>query len=298
LIAFLIDDTRPVFTRRSYHRTPGERLKGVGGESTVVMSLPTGSHLSGFLDGDPDDSLSLAVVGDRRPQPTDRMLRSLFERQPIEFVTATDEAEAHHDADASAEYDRVLLLRDGEVVARSPLDALERTILHVNSDLYITGAVGIEEIDLPDVIGALTDTTFHVRGFPESNSEKLPLILISRYIERLSADHGGTHRASFQRLSRIRDERGTENVYRTLGTGAADVHVYGVPDWLPPRGSRLKIHAGYAVDHEHTWFVLHRSEARTAALVAIEVDPNEWLGAWTFDRGRVTAIEAEIKEYL
>lgn len=55
----------------------------------------------------------------------------------------------------------------------------------------------MEEIELPEVIRTLTDTTFHVRGFPESNSEKLPLILISRHIERLSYEYGGTHRASF-----------------------------------------------------------------------------------------------------
>jgi len=272
------------------------------------MSLPADSHFIDFVDIDPAKSLSLAVVGNARPKPTERMVRSLFERQPVEVVTEVDPLDrsgelAGGDSDLfgseeSPECDRVVLFEDGEIVAESPLSELEATILHVNSDLYITGAVDVDQIELPDVIHGLADTTFHVRGFPESNSEKLPLILISRYVERLSHDHGGTHRASFQRLSRIHDERGTANVYRRLGDSAADVHVYGVPDWVPPREAGLKLHGGYEVDYERTWFVVHRSEAEAAALVAIEVGTNEWLGEWTFDRDRVEAVETVIKENL
>ncbi|WP_256402759.1 DICT sensory domain-containing protein [Halorubrum salinum] len=270
------------------------------------MSLPADSHFVDFVDIDPSKSLSLAVVGNTRPKPTERMVRSLFERQPVEVVTGegdgvgelTDGDLELSGSPESAECDRVVLFDDGEIVAESPLSELEATILHVNSDLYITGAVDVDQIELPDVIRGLADTTFHVRGFPESNSEKLPLILISRHVERLSHEHGGTHRASFQRLSRIHDERGTANVYRKLGESAADIHVYGVPDWVPPREAGLKLHGGYEVDYERTWFVVHRSEAEAAALVAIEVGTNEWLGEWTFDRDRVEAVETAIKENL
>ncbi|WP_049982877.1 hypothetical protein [Halorubrum sp. BV1] len=272
------------------------------------MSLPADSHFVDFVNTDPTKSFSLAVIGNTRPKPTERMVRSLFERQPVTVVTdpvQTDDGGelTGDDADLfgsqeSPECDRVVLFKDGEIVAESPLSRLESTILHVNSDLYITGAVDIDQIELPDVIRRLADTTFHVRGFPESNSEKLPLILISRYVERLSHEYGGTHRASFQRLSRIHDERGTANVYRKLGESTADIHVYGVPDWVPPREAGLKLHGGYEVDYERTWFVVHRSEAEAAALVAIEVGTNEWLGEWTFDRDRVEAIETVIKENL
>lgn len=68
---------------------------------------------------------------------------------------------------------------------------------------------------------------------------------------------------------------------------------------MPPRESGLKLHGGYAVDYERTWFVVHRLEATAAAaLVAIEVGPNGWLGEWTFGRERVAAVETEVKENL
>jgi hypothetical protein len=52
-----------------------------------------------------------------------------------------------------------------------------------------------------------------VWGSPASNSEKLPLIVISRYIEQLAWQHEtGRLRSSFQRLSRLDDERGTRRV--------------------------------------------------------------------------------------
>lgn len=255
-------------------------------------SPPEDCHLTQHLSPEPRDKLSMAVVGDERSGPFEGMLEDLFDRQPVD-VKRDD-----YDNLGNCEEPTVLLLDDDEVIATSPLQALSETILTVNSDLYITGTVELDEIELPDVIAELAGRTFHVRGYPESHHEKLPLILISRYVERLSYAHGGTHRASFQRLSRITDERGTKNVYRKLGEAAANTHVYGVPDWLPPRAFDLTIHGGYGGDFDSTWFVLHRSETEAAALLAIEVGVNEWIGEWTFDRDRVQALEATIKEHL
>jgi riboflavin biosynthesis pyrimidine reductase len=52
---------------------------------------------------------------------------------------------------------------------------------------------------MPDVLDGLTETPFTLRGYPESNSEKLLLILVSRQIERLAWEGGsGTLRSSFQ----------------------------------------------------------------------------------------------------
>lgn len=248
----------------------------------------TAGSLDSFLDHDADE-WSLAVVNRTRPQPIQSLLEGLFADQPV-----TVEERTLPDTDD----DLVLLLRDGEVVASSPLKALEDTILLVNSDLYVTGTKSLGEIDPPDVITELEDTTFHLRGYPESNTEKLPLIIISRYIEQLAWEHGeGTLRASFQHLSRIRDERGTRNVYERLAGSDVDVHVYGLPDWLPPSTFQGTIHAGYQGEFKQAWFVVHWTpddDGEVAALVALQRDTNEWDGFWTFDEGTVS----EINRYL
>jgi DICT domain-containing protein len=109
--------------------------------------------------------------------------------------------------------------------------------------------------------------------------------MISRYIEQLAWQHEtGRLRSSFQRLSRLDDERGTRRVYRTLGETDVDVHVYGVPDWLPPE----------------TFVVFHAEDAaaRTAALVAEKVSDNEWEALWTFDDDWVRAVNRYIERAL
>lgn len=246
-------------------------------------------HLTKYVETEDRPTHEMAVVNLSHPDPVDRMVENLFDRQPVELVDV-DESEFDDDT--------VILLEDGEVIASSPLKTLLDSILMVNSDVYKTGTVGLEEIEIPEVIAELSETTFHVRGYPESDQEKMPLILISRYIERLSYFNGGTHRASFQNLSRINDEKGTERVYRKIGERCPNVHVYGVPDSLPPRELGVKIHSGYGGDFDSSWFVLHNSEEESAVLVAVEVGANEWKGYWTFEDGAVSDVEETIKEYL
>ena len=256
---------------------------------STAPCVPSESILSQHLRDDPAEEYSLGVVNTDRPPAVRELMETLFDRQPVDVVGPDLDGDARN---------LVVLLQGSDVVATSPLQALESTILLVNSDLYVTGTVELDDIDLPDVIAALAETPFHLRGYPESNTEKLPLILISRYIEQLSSQHGGTHRASFQRLSRIRGERGTQNVYRTLGGSEADTHVYGVPDWVPPREYGVKVHGGYGCDYQQSWFVVHHSDQMAAALLAIETSPNEWIGEWTFDAGRVSTIEQHIQRHL
>jgi hypothetical protein len=236
---------------------------------------------------DDTPEVAIAVVDGSHPEPLNSMVRKLFENQPVEVT----------DGGVEFDDDSLVLLRDGEVVAASPIEALSETVLLVNSDLYTTGAVGLEETRLPDVIAELSGTAFDVRGYPESSYEKVPLILISRHIELLSYRNGGTHRASFQMLSRIDRESGTMEVYDRLGSSEADTHVYGVPDRIPPQELGLKIHAGYGTDYTSTWFVVHNSDGESAALVAIETAPNEWRGRWTFDSEEVDEIEEKIIEH-
>ncbi|MFB6281959.1 MAG: DICT sensory domain-containing protein [Haloferacaceae archaeon] len=248
---------------------------------------------------------SLALVNRTKPRPVGRMLEELFDDQPIGVreVSLPDE-----------EDDAVYLLDDGEVVAASGLSAFEESILLVNSDIYVTGARGLEEADLPAAIEGLDGCRFTLRGYPESDREKLLLIAVSRHIERLALDGGGRLRASFQRLSRIRDERGTRRVYDRLGGTGTDVHVYGVPDWTPPPEMGVTMHGGWSDDFRDAWFVVRvpegaadgavepdrdaDAEGRYAALVAVEDEPRTWEGFWTFDPGCVAEIDAYVAREL
>jgi hypothetical protein len=124
--------------------------------------------LATFIKRGETRDLSLAVVNRTRPRPIQTMLEETFG----EGMVGVEELDVE-----DAEENVVLLLEDDEVVATSPLRALEDEILMVNSDLYITGTKALGDVDLPAVIENLVGTPFRVRGDPVSNSEKLPLIV-------------------------------------------------------------------------------------------------------------------------
>ncbi|MFB6221485.1 MAG: DICT sensory domain-containing protein, partial [Halolamina sp.] len=238
---------------------------------------------------------ALVLVNRNQPEQLRSMLEGAFERQPVQVTETT-----------AAEYpeNTVLLLDgEGEVLAESPLDVVSESLLFTNSDAYITGSTSLEETDLPDVISGLEDVTFHLRGYPQSDKEKLLLIAVSRHIERIAWNRdGGTLRSSFQRLSRIRDEVGTERVYRRLGESGVDVHVYGVDDGGTPEGLGLTIHAGDIEDYRDSWFVVHRppnpEHEDAIALLAIQDENGVWDGFFTRNTEEVLAIDDHIKAAL
>ena len=242
----------------------------MGPHTTVVT-------FADFLDRVPGSQRELVVVNRNAPAPLVTMLESVFSDQP---VGVTEEEIAAYDDDT------VLLFEEGEVVAESPLSALNDSILMVNSDLYTTGTVGLDGLTVPDVVEGLRDTVFTLRGYAESSTGKLLLILISRHIERLACEHGGRLRASFQRLSRIDDEVGTRAVYERTARTEADVHVYGIPDWTPSPELKLTMHGSYDADLRRTWFVLFDppdggAPAPPTALLAIETESRVWDAFWT-----------------
>jgi len=249
--------------------------------------------LDKFLDALDGSSRRLVVANRTEPEPFQRMLESLFEKQAVEVGDASVEA---HDEDT------VLLIEDDTVVATSPLSALQDAILLVNSDLYKTGTRGLDATEVPDVISELTDIQFSLQGYPASNKEKLLLILISRHIERLAYEHGsGTLRSSFQQLSRIEDERGTREAYEQVAETDVDVHIYGQPDWTPDREFDVTMHGGYKWDFQYSWFVLFEppaDDAEGAALLAIEAEPGEWEGFWTYDRSVIDDLATYIRQEL
>ena len=210
----------------------------------------------------------------------------------------------------------VLLMEGDEVVAGSTLDELGDAVLFVNSDLYVTGSRSLGDIDLPSVISGLDDATFTLRGYPESNRQKLLLITISRFIERAAWTAGdGTLRSSFQRLSRIDDEIGTREVYERISRTGIDTHLYGVPDELPTDLDAV-IHAGSDPDFTDSWFVVYRPPegphpAETdpnsdlvrgieggVGLLAVETEPRVWRGLWTFDSDRLSRVNRYIERKL
>ena len=245
--------------------------------------------LADFIDREDSEEWSVVIVNQTGPDAIVRMFEKLFAGLDIDVreIASTD-----------ADDDLVVLFRDGELVATSPFGPIMDTLLFVNSDLYTTGAAAIQDLDPPDVIMELAETVFTLQGYPESNVEKLVLILVSRYIEHRAWTQGaGTLRTSFQRLSRLNDERGTKDVYDRLGDmSVLDVHVYGIPDWNPPTSMGVSVHGIPDEEISQYWFVVYdNGESGSAALLAIKTDPNVWKGFWTFDPDEIGAIDQYIE---
>ena len=247
--------------------------------------------LESFIPDPGESTVSLVVAQDAQPDALQRMFEDLFADQSVGVEAVS----------VAGDGGQVVLVRDGETVATSPLRELQDAVLLVNSDLYSTGTVGIDDLTVPDVLAELTDVPFTLRGYPESDKEKLLLVVISRYVEQRAWRAGtGVHRASFQRLSRIDDERGTRRVYEQLAETDLDVHVYGVPDWDSTDSLGVTAHGGHSPDYRHSWFVVHRpdGDGEPVALVAYEVDSGRWRGVWTRDAERVAAIDDYIAAEL
>jgi hypothetical protein len=231
---------------------------------------------------------TLLLVNREAPDPVRNMVADVFASQPVEVAETSL---------ADVEEDTVFLIEDGKVVARSPLAALRDHLLLVNSDLFMSGRGEIESVSVPAVIEGLAGTRFSLWGYPESDSEKLLLILLSRFIERTAWEAGtGRLRVALQQLSRLRDESGTMTVYEHLAETDVDVHLYGVPDWLPPRELETIVHAGTDRRFTDSWFVLYEGPepADSVGLLAVETEPRKWDGFFTHDGDRVEEIVATV----
>ncbi|WP_017342447.1 DICT sensory domain-containing protein [Halorubrum sp. T3] len=251
--------------------------------------------LRSFFDELEASDRHLVLLNRSSPDPVRNLLDSLLDGQPV----SVSEAEA----DTAADDDVVALVEDGSVVARSTLDELLESVLLINSDLYKSGAIDLDEVALPAVFEGLDEVPFRVRGYPASNKEKLLLIVVSRVIERIAAEHGaGTLRASFQRLSRIDDERGTRDVYERVAGSGVDVHVYGVGEADSLSGLPITVHTGTSYPYQRSWFVVFTppegGDGDHVALLALEDEPNVWDGFWTFRPELVTRIERYIAEHV
>lgn len=235
------------------------------------------SDLISLVDG-PGERPQLCVVNRTEPDAVKRLFDQVFDGQ-----ISISERKIPEEVD-----DRVLLLRDGEVVATSSLESVMNSILLVNSDVFRTGLSGFDGHRLPDVLANLEDVSLTLRGFPVSNKEKLLFVAISREIEARAFDeNGGRLDAGFQNLLRIDDEFGTQRVYERLAESNVETHVYGIPggDWVNEQPDELSVHIADTDEYRRAWFVVHSSEdGRTrSAFLAWEIDTNMWRGGWTYD---------------
>ncbi|RDZ63798.1 histidine kinase [Haloferax sp. Atlit-12N] len=280
--------------------------------------------LDSFLGAIDAASRSLSVVNRSAPDPVQRMLETTFADQPVDVDELSNDTRG----------DDVVVLTEQtpegrEVVATSPLEVVMNTVLLVNSDLYKTGQANLAAFELPSVLTRLDDVPFSLRGYPESDKEKLLLVAISRYIERHAWRAGdGRLRSSFQRLSRIKDERGTRAVYQKVASTDVQTHVYGIPDWTPSSNSDLLTHGGYTEDFYDSWFVVYTppeggpvgavesdggtdegtpsderaidgvSPGQPVALLALETEPKRWEGYWTFRPSLVADIDRYISRNM
>ncbi|CCQ35646.1 DICT domain protein [Natronomonas moolapensis 8.8.11] len=256
------------------------------------------ASLSGFVDAAEGSERTLLLVNRTEPRPLVEMLAEAFDDQSV-----TVEERQIPDGPE----DLVCLVADGAVVATTPLSTLEEAFLLVNVDRYRTSTRQSERGTFPEVLTGLHDVEFVVSGFPAEAKEKLLLVVISRFIEHraLTAGSGELH-STFQRLSRLDDEYGTQRMYRWLGEGDVDTHVYGIdddPDVVDDLG--VTTHAGTTDEYRRSWVVVFTPDGNAAldsisavtrddtggvGLVAVEVGPNVWRSVWTYDAARVERI--------
>lgn len=251
-----------------------------------------------LIEGFEGERRTLTVVDRQAPDVVQGMLDDLFDEQPVDVLEDGGEDEVPSDT--------VVVSRpDGSTVSSS-VESIQNAILFVNSDTYITGSRELDAVDTPEAILGLADTVFTVRGYPDTRKQKFLLIELSRYIEARAWTHGvGELHSSFQYLSRLRDEQGTQEVYRSLGSTDVDVNLYGVADASVPADIDATVHAETGdEDLRRAWFVVYRhptDPAQSAALVCYRLPAEEgrigpWKGFWTFDPDRVDETRSYVVE--
>lgn len=267
----------------------------------MTSGLP--DSLSDFIDEVDPTEKTLLLLNRTEPEPLVNLLNRAFETQSVRI-------EERHIPEGDS--DQVCLVEDGRVTATTPFADLSETFLLINADRYRTSTGRPETGTFPAVLTGLDDVEFTVRGFPESNKEKLLLIVISRFIEDRALSCGsGELYSTFQRLSRLDDEYGTRKMYKWLGESDVETNVYGVrDDPTAVDDLNVTVHAGTTHEYRRSWVVLFMPDGDTSstdtsdrpaptacspvALVALETGKNVWRSMWTYDPQRVERIRQYI----
>ncbi|MFC4407680.1 DICT sensory domain-containing protein [Haloarchaeobius iranensis] len=249
-----------------------------------------------LIDRVEEDSRTLTVVDRQTSDVVQGMLDDLFDEQPVTIV--------EEGSDGAVPSDTVVVSRTDGTTFSSSLESLQNAILFVNSDTYISGARDLDAVDTPEAILGLADTVFTVEGYPDTRKQKFLLIELSRYIEARAWEHGvGEIHSSFQYLSRLRDERGTQEVYRSLGETGVDVNIYGIADAPVPGDIDATSYTDAPVEElRRAWFVVYvhpTDPTESAALVCHQLPGEDgrlgpWKGFWTFDPDRIADVQAYV----
>jgi len=218
-----------------------------------------------------------------------KMIEKMFSNQNIEVNKSND-----------TEND-IIVKQNNKIIDKSPIEEIQNSILLTNSDQYKTQKNQMDKLIFPKAILALQNETFVLKGYPKAYNEKLILISISRFIEKLSYEYGGIHHSTFQKISRINDERGTKEIYELLSKKTDELHIYGQPDAeIDINSKNTTLHLGSTKIYKKLWIVIHLSDNNAAALAALEKDNkyNEWNAIWTFDREKVVNLENKMSDYF
>jgi hypothetical protein len=180
---------------------------------------------------------------------------------------------------------------DRDAIAISTIDELDGDYVLVDSGFEIVGTLPREELDVPDFVVRIDETTF---GVAEGNK---PLLNeMSRHIERLALRRGsGQLLTGVQEISRLQGEPGTDRIYQKLAESDIDTHVFGFAD-----GDAIdhepNVHLSDAAEIADSWFVVFRDDDAGAALVATQTGPNTYRGFWTFENDLVESVATYIEE--
>lgn len=247
--------------------------------------------LRSFVDDCESPDATLTVHNPDSESPLYRLLAGLFEEQAVTV--------RQRQGERAVPADTVVVERGDDPVAVSPLQAVQDTVLLVNSDLYTTGTRGLDDVITPDVLTQLDEIPFEATGTGRSSKSKLLLIELSRYVEARAWNGDGTLHAGFQQLSRLDDERGTRRVYERLGDDpTVEPHVYGVPDSRPSVPG-VAVHGDRSAELRRSWFVVYDPPDRredAAALVVYRTDAGTWEGFWSYDAETVRAVSDYLAE--
>ena len=140
---------------------------------------------------------TVAVVDREAERPVYRLLVDLFDTDAV--------AVRDVEADSGPHPTNTTVLRKADThddIAVSSLDAVRDELFLVNSDIYVTGARDLCDVDLPEVVAGLDGVPFRVSDRARQPKGKLVLIEMSRAIEAMAwRDGTGRLDAGFQHLS-------------------------------------------------------------------------------------------------
>lgn len=232
-----------------------EQVRTTGGE-TVPAAFTAPESLGVLIDAMATAGYTLTVANYDGPDEILAEIREYMDRLNVSVQTAT----LSTDQPANV----VLLHRGEDVLAATPVAELHNAIglEALEADAELTAGVS------PAVLEYV-----HRSEYAVENGGKLEMVKISRLIEtRALETQAGALHTGFQRIDRVADELGTQQLYENIAAAGVDVHLYGKAGSVPNE-ELYTLHTGDDPELAESWFVVHDGAgepARKAALVSEE----------------------------